>query len=420
MMRKGLTRTGLAAAAGAAAATVSLAGAAVPASAAPQAARTRPAPAALAMMAGCPVTAYALSNGPAGAVTPIRTATNKAGPAIPIGNYPGLIAITPNGKTAYVSSNSGLTPVRTATGTAGPAITVGDDINYIAFTPDGKTAYVAVDAVGDTGIVPVRTATNTPGPTIPLAGAGTIAITPDGKTAYVSTNSGVVPVRTATNKPGPAIPVADPGAIAITPDGKAVYVASYSNDDNGVTQYGTVTPIPTGTNTPGPAIHVGLAPVAIAITPDGKTAYVLSEPVDPTYGQPEEGSVTPIRIATGTAGPAIPVPPDSHAIAITPDGKTAYVLTSSYYQLNTNQLEPGSVTPIRTATNKPGPAIPDPDTNGGAAAAMVFTRGGKTAYLLNSDAVIPIQTATNTPGTAIPVAGNSTAIAVTPPNCGCR
>jgi DNA-binding beta-propeller fold protein YncE len=50
---------------------------------------------------------------------------------------------------------------------------------------------------------------------------------------------------------------------------------------------------------------------------------------------------------------------------------------------------------------------------------MVITPNGKTAYLLNSDAVIPIQTATNTPGTAIPVAGNSTAIAVTPANCGC-
>jgi DNA-binding beta-propeller fold protein YncE len=414
MMRRNMTRVAY----GAAVTALGLAGAAVPAGAATQAAGTRPT-ASPARAAGCPVAAYVLSTDPSGAVTPIRVATNEAGPVIPIGNYPGLIAVTPDGKTAYVSSNSGLTPIRTATGTAGPAITVGDDINYIAFTPDGKTAYVAIDAVGDTGVVPVRTATSKPGHTIPVAGAGAIAITPDGKTAYVSSNSGVVPIRTTTNKPGPAIPVADPGAIAITPDGKTIYAASYSNDDNGVTEYGTVTPIRTATNTPGPAIHVGLAPVAIAITPDGKTAYVLSEPTDPTYGAPEEGSVTPIRIATGTAGPAIPVPPDSHAIAITPDGKTAYVLTSSYYEMNSNQLEPGSVTPIRTATSKPGPAIPDPDANGGAAVAMVFTPDGRTAYLLNSDEVIPVRTATGTLGTAIPVEGNNTAIAMIPAGRAC-
>jgi DNA-binding beta-propeller fold protein YncE len=280
MMRKGLTRTGLAA--GAAAATVSLAGAAVPASAAPQAAGTRPAPAALAMMAGCPVTAYVLSNGPAGAVTPIRSATNQAGPAIPIGNYPGLLAITPNGKTAYLLNGYG-------------------------------------------SVIPIRTATNTDGPAIPVEGS----------------------------------------------------------------------------------------PVAMAITPNGKTLYVATR-----VGQSETDpdAVIPIRTATNTAEPAIGVPPDSHAIAITPDGKTAYVLASTYYLMDSNDTAPGSVTPIKTATNTARPAISDPDS----ALAMAFTRNGKTAYLLSSDNVTPIKTTTNTPGTAIPVAGNSTAIAVTPASCGCK
>jgi DNA-binding beta-propeller fold protein YncE len=323
-----------------------------------------------------------------------------------------------------------VTPIRTAAGTAGPTFTVGDDvtvgndvINFIAITPDGKTAYASLGEIGDTGVVPVRTATNTPGPMIPFSGPGDIVMSPDGRTAYVvnyngadPASSGVVPVRTATNTPGPMIPVADPGAIAITPNGKTIYVASA---DAPGAEYGRVTPIRTATRTTGPAIHVGITPVAIAITPDGKTAYVLSEPVDSTYGQPEEGSVTPVRIATGAAGPAIPVPPDSHAVAIAPDGKTAYVLTSSYFELNSNKLEPGSVTPIRTATNTPGPAIPDPDENGRAAVAMVFSPDGKTAYLLNSDAVIPVRTATNTLGTAILVAGNNTAIAMIPAGTAC-
>ena len=49
-----------------------------------------------------PVTAY-VTNWGSGTVTPIRTATNKAGRAIKIGTLPDAIAITPDGKTAYVS-----------------------------------------------------------------------------------------------------------------------------------------------------------------------------------------------------------------------------------------------------------------------------------------------------------------------------
>ena len=48
------------------------------------------------------------------------------------------------------------------------------------------------------------------------------------------------------------------------------------------------------------------------------TAYVVSG----RTGVP--GLVTPIRTATNTAGPPIPVPL-GQSIAITPDGKTAYV-----------------------------------------------------------------------------------------------
>ena len=48
-----------------------------------------------------------------------------------------FIAITPNGKTAYVANlNSGtVTPILTATGKAGNAITVGYSPDYITITP---------------------------------------------------------------------------------------------------------------------------------------------------------------------------------------------------------------------------------------------------------------------------------------------
>jgi YVTN family beta-propeller protein len=97
-----------------------------------------------------------------------------------------------------------------------------------------------------------------------------------------------------------------------------------------------VTPIATATNTPGKPIKVGVRPSAIAITPDGKTAYVANLLSD---------TVTPIATATNTPGRTIGVPRLPEAIAITPDGKTAYVAVWD------------GVTSIDTATNTRGRLI---------------------------------------------------------------
>ncbi|MGD0377864.1 MAG: hypothetical protein ABSB01_25210 [Streptosporangiaceae bacterium] len=75
----------------------------------------------------------------------------------------------------------------------------------------------------------------------------------------------------------------------------------------------TVTPIQTATNTAGPQIPVGICPMAIAITPDGKTAYVVDAGDDETSGR-----VIPIQTATNTAGSPIVAGPVPYAIAIVP------------------------------------------------------------------------------------------------------
>jgi DNA-binding beta-propeller fold protein YncE len=133
----------------------------------------------------------------------------------------GQIAFTPDGKTAYVVNfNDSVTPISTATGTPGKPIPVGgsprfgdphrgNPVGQIAITPDGKTAYVAFGS----DVTPINTATGTPGKTIHVGGQlngaldTQIAITPDGKTAYLITGSGVTPISTATNTPGKTIHV---------------------------------------------------------------------------------------------------------------------------------------------------------------------------------------------------------------------
>jgi DNA-binding beta-propeller fold protein YncE len=55
------------------------------------------------------------------------------------------------------------------------------------------------------------------------------------------------------------------------------------------------------------------------------------------------GTVTPIAVATDTAGPPVTVAQDPDEIVVTPDSKRAYVLSYG-----------GTVTPIVTATNSAG------------------------------------------------------------------
>src|SRR5262249_49777110 len=185
----------------------------------------------------------------------------------------------------------------------------------IAITPDGKTAYVVNESSGT--VTPISTATNKPGPPIKINGSGItgpIAITPDGKTAYDGGGEAKTstPTPTATNTPGKPIPVGSgPVDITVTPDGKTAYVANYYS--------GNVTPIRTATNTPGAPIKIRGRNVEggpIVITPDGKTAYVLGQHQQGRGFTPD--TLTPITTATNHAGKPITVGPQSQAIAITP------------------------------------------------------------------------------------------------------
>lgn len=77
-------------------------------------------------------------------VTTIRTATNRAGRAVTVGIGPVAIAITLDGKTAYVAGIDGtVSPIRTATNTVGRVIGVGMSPSEFAIAGDGKTACVA-------------------------------------------------------------------------------------------------------------------------------------------------------------------------------------------------------------------------------------------------------------------------------------
>ncbi len=245
-------------------------------------------------------TAYVLDMPPG--LAPVNLVARTALRPIRISNalYPlGEMAITPGGKMAYALNGDAVVPVRTATSTALRPIQLGAgyDATSITITPDGSTAYVTSQTSPE--VIPVDLATNTALKPIvlrdlPGGGASGIAITPDGRTGYVvSQGSSVIPVDLAT---GTALkPITLPGRqicriSAMAPDGKMLYLGALGSH--------VVIPVSTATNTVLKPITTPGVPVFITFGPDGKTVYV---------GNGGTNTVTLIRAATGRASGAINV-----------------------------------------------------------------------------------------------------------------
>jgi DNA-binding beta-propeller fold protein YncE len=304
---------------------------------------------------GSPLSSISLASGHLG--TPVQ---------ITSGFDDDALAITPNGKTAYVAQNvtNTVVSVSLATGANGGLINVGQEATAIAITPDGQTAYVVTGGpqLGPSGVVPIDTATNTAGATI-NAGIlpNSIAISPDGQTAYVVNvvSDSLTPIDLATDKPeSPIYPITSPynggselAGIAITPNGKTAYVVNDRWESNTPNE---VVPVNLATGKAGKPIALGDpqgTPLNIAIAPNGLHAYVTEIVLQSGNGS----AVIPIDLTTGVAGAPInltiggksSVVVEPWAIAITPDNRVAYVADEGV----------GWVTPINLTTDSAEPPI---------------------------------------------------------------
>src|SRR5215831_17771395 len=115
-------------------------------------------------------------------------------------------------------------------------------------------------------------------------------------------------IDTAAGKVVATIPVsAGPHGMAITQDGRTVYVSGDGSS--------SVDVIDTATDKVVKTIDVGKTPNGIALTPDNKLLLVT------VYG---ENRLALIDTSTQSVASTIPVP-KPHTVAISPDGKMAYV-----------------------------------------------------------------------------------------------
>ncbi len=320
-----------------------------------------------------------------------------------------------------LSTSDSVSQIDTSTNVVDETVGAGELPLGIAIAPDASTAYV-VD-VGSDQLTPIDLSSGTPIARAPVSLADPpardnntrspnyIAISPDGSKAYISdpSNDQVVPVNLTTTPATvePAIDVAaNPEGIAFSPDGSTAYVVDNDNPSAPNHTAGSkagVTPITVATNSPGTLIAgVGPQPFAIAVVPNGKTAYVTENAGN------APGEVFPIDLSTHTAGPAVPISPEGDGlpgIAIAPDGSTAYV--ADYTE--------SAVVPIDLATGRPQTPIA---LSGRNPYAIAITPDSKTVYVTDGgtggDTVTPIAASTGTPGTAITVGGAPRGIAITP------
>jgi YVTN family beta-propeller protein len=227
------------------------------------------------------------------------------------------IAIGPDGRRAYVSTDGGLDVVDLATGSVVKTIPglEGD----VAVDPSGKRVFVTEENLDRLAVV--DTATNTAGTPIAVGSAPrAVVVDTQGKHAYTG-NTGspdsVSLVDLTTNlETGKVSSGLDrPENLGISPDGNQLYIANFGASAGGTTVSIFERP---ATQTP---VTVGKTPVGVTTNPAGTTVYVASR---------DAPSLSLIDPATRKLEGSIPLPAGFGplSIAITPDGLRAFVVAS--------------------------------------------------------------------------------------------
>jgi len=249
-------------------------------------------------------------------VSVIDTAAGTVVATIPVAPGPHGMTITPDGRWVYVSSDgaSVVSVIDTASDRVTGTIEVGKSPHGVTFVPGKGLLLVAVN--GEDRIAFVDTAKQAVVASVGVGKPHTIGVSPDGRVAYVSSQVPgrfeIVVIDLVARKVVRTVPLdKTPRDLEYSPDGKAVYFTKAGSNTVEVLDPASdkiVAEIPTGasphyvnhprntifgmaivqgpgelflfdpvTNKPVRSIKVGDQPHWLALSSDGKTAYVTNE-----------------------------------------------------------------------------------------------------------------------------------------------
>ena len=282
------------------------------------------------------------------------------GDPIPVGQTPGFVVISPDGRLAYIANRAaGVVTVLDMTINkviaqipvpAGPP-------QFIALTPDGGHAYVSIYNADKTiNLVAVLdTKTTRLLGTIPVEQKPyALAVTPDQRFVYVPSHDAahidIIDIASSTVVQNVAVPP-NPHWVTFTPDGKFAYIADHESNVLSVLDMSTNTIIQT--------IPVGTSPHSVAVSPDGKQVAVVCFDSNDLYF---------IDTATNQVQGSVAVGTNPQDVTYAPDGRYLY----------TANVASGTVSVVDTETRTVTASIPtDSPTS------VAVLPNGRKAYVTN-------------------------------------
>lgn len=246
-------------------------------------------------------------------VAVIDTADHSIVTTIPVTNFAGRIAFTPDGAFAYVTTLKSVLVISTSTRSLISTIPLCCNLRDIAVSPDGASVYVT--GANFNALAEIETRSNR---VVAIVSTGVgpygVAISPDGTTVYVTNSSAntVSMIDSASKRTVATIPLGyQPLGISLSSDGKHAYITnSVSND---------VSVIDTATKKVVSIIPVGTTPAWVSTTPDNRFAYVLNL---------NSNDVSVIDSSKRTVVETLPMNSSPGGVAMGSDGTTVYVSTA--------------------------------------------------------------------------------------------
>ena len=210
-------------------------------------------------------------------------------------------------------------------------------------------------------------------------GTGSLAASRNGRFLYVdnfgdygSPGNTVTVIDLANRDTRKVIKVGEyPTELAASPDGGKLYVLVDPGSVNPVSGGGSIVPVNPLTGAVGRPLKFKGGADEMALSPDGRTLYVIGG---------SQGSLVPVNVSSGAVGRQLPLPEDETAFAVSPDGKTLYVA----YGDNGNPSSYEMI-PENAASGKPGRPVRLADEPTGIAVAP----DGRAVYLIGNDNDVP-------------------------------
>jgi hypothetical protein len=299
------------------------------------------------------------------------------------------------GHVIYVADLPALVPVDLAHRTTGQPITFpGDLLGPVVVTPDHQWAYVLTGAL----VVPVNLVTGASGrPFAVRAGSMAIAMSMDGRTVYLTDGRAITSIDLRTGSAGRRFRLSGLSAgitkmfsvdtFTLAASAPVACVTGALATTSGLSGPPVMECVDLATGRAGKPVTMPSRTFDVALAPDGRTAYAASGNL-----------LVPIDLVTGKPGRPIPVPMlGIGAIAITADGRTAYVGNVKPVQPHSGVVVPVDLVTGAAQTAISVPSYPFSITD------IVLARDGRTAYAAANSSVIPIDLSTRTAAKPIPM-----------------